>query len=84
LANDCRRIHGQVDLRGEVLGLNGVCGIPLTIGNNGWHPEPVDWLEPDEISAVKKSTESIEEFISGVLVDAVKATLPQEALLVMG
>jgi malate dehydrogenase len=84
VANDRRRIHGQVDVRGEGLGLNGVCGIPLTIGKNGWRPEPLDWLEPDEISAVRKSTESIEQFISGILVDPEKATLPQEALLVMG
>jgi malate dehydrogenase len=79
LANDRRRIHGQVDLRGEVLGLNGVCGIPLTIGKNGWRPEPLDWLEPDEISAVRISTESIEQFISGVMASTVKATLPEEA-----
>jgi len=83
LANDRRRIHGQVDLRGEVLGLNGVCGIPLTIGKNGWNPEPLDWLESDEISAVKKSTQLIEHFISGTLIDAVRATLPPEALLVI-
>jgi malate dehydrogenase len=81
LANDGRRIHGQVDLRGEVLGLSGVCGIPLTIGNNGWRPEPLDWLESEEISVVKKSTESIEKYLSGVLVDSGKATLPQDALL---
>jgi malate dehydrogenase len=83
LANDRRRIHGQVDLRGEVLGLNGVCGIPLTIGKHGWYPEPLDWLEPDEISAVKKATQSIEQFISGILIDAVRAALPPEALLVL-
>ena len=81
LANDHRRIHGQVDLRGEVLGLNGVCGIPLTISKNGWNSEPLDWLESDEISAVKKSTQSIEDFISGILINAVTATLPSEALL---
>jgi malate dehydrogenase len=82
LANDHRRIHGQVDLRGEVLGLYGVCGIPLTIGKNGWHAEPLDWLDSDEIRAVRKSTESIEEFTSGVLIDAVRATLPPEELFV--
>jgi malate dehydrogenase len=78
MANDHRRIHGQVDLRGEVSGLYGVCGIPLTIEKNGWHAEPLDWLEPDEISAVQKSTESIEEFISGTLIDGVRATLSLE------
>ena len=69
-------------LREEALGLWGVCGIPLTIGANGWRAEPLDWLEPDEVRAVKKSTESIEQFISEILIDAVRATLPDEALLV--
>jgi malate dehydrogenase len=82
LANDHRRIHGQVDLRGEVLGLDGVCGIPLTIGKNGWHAEPLDWLDSNEVRAVNKSTESIEESISGTLIDGVRATLSPEELLV--
>jgi malate dehydrogenase len=82
LAVDRRRIHGQVVLREEALGLWGVCGIPLTIGANGWRAEPLDWLEPDEVRAVKKSTESIEQFISEILIQAVRATLPDEALLV--
>jgi hypothetical protein len=69
-------------LRGEVLGLNGVCGIPLTIGKNGWRPEPLDWLKSDEISAVKRSAESIEQYLSGILADVAQATAPQEALLV--
>lgn len=81
LANDHRRIHGQVVLRAEVLDLNGVCGVPLTLGAHGWHAEPLDWLEPDEISAVRRATQSIDEFISGILIGAVKATLPPEALL---
>jgi hypothetical protein len=42
----------------------------------------LDWLDSDEISALKKSTQSIEEFISGTLIDAVRATLPPEALWV--
>ena len=67
LANDRRRVHGQVDLRGEVLGLNGVCGIPLSIGKGGWHAEPLDWLNWDETRAVKESTRSIEQFISETL-----------------
>lgn len=82
LANDHRRIHGQVVLRGEVLGLNGVCGLPLTVGTNGWHAEALDWLEPDEIDAVKKAAQSIEEFTSGILIGAVQSLLPSEALLV--
>jgi malate dehydrogenase len=82
LANDHRRIHGQVVLRGEVLDLNGTCGIPLTVGANGWRAEPLDWLQPDEISAVKRSAQSVEQFISGILINGAKATLPPEAQLV--
>jgi malate dehydrogenase len=78
LANDHRRIHGQVDLSGEVLGLYGVCGIPLTIRKNGWQAEPLDWLESEEIHALQRSTESIEEFISSTLIDGVRETLSPE------
>jgi malate dehydrogenase len=80
-ANDRRRIHGQVDLKGEVAGLHGVCGVPVTIGLDGWRPEPFDWLNPEEIRAIQKSTQSIEEFVSKTLIDAVRATLTPEALL---
>ena len=83
VANDHRRIRGQVDLRGEVLGLYGVCGIPLTIGKNGWQAEALDWLDANEVRAVKKSTESIEEFISETLIDGVRATLSPEELMVL-
>ena len=67
LANDRRRVHGQVDLRGEVLGLSGVCGIPLSIAEKGWQAEALDWLNRDETRAVKKSTQSIEQFVSATL-----------------
>jgi malate dehydrogenase len=73
LANDRRRIHGQVDLRGEALGLSGVCGMPLSIGKSGWNAEPLDWLQPDDIRALKRSVESIEAFISETLVGAVRS-----------
>lgn len=53
LANDRLRIHGQVDLKGEVAG---VCGVPVTIGMDGWRPESLDWPTPDEIRAIQKST----------------------------
>jgi hypothetical protein len=72
-AVDRRGIHGQVVLRKEVLDLRGVCGIPLTVWANGWRAEPLDWLEPDEVRAVKKSTESIEQFISEILIEAVRS-----------
>jgi malate dehydrogenase len=68
-ANDRRRIHGQVDVKGEVAGLHGVCGVPVTIGLDGWRPEPLHWLNPEEIRAIQKSTQSTEEFISKTLID---------------
>lgn len=83
LANDRRRIHGQVLLKNELLGVNGVCGIPLTLGTNGWHAEPLDWLQPGEINAVLKCAQTIDGFVSGILTEAVRAATPPEALLVM-
>jgi malate dehydrogenase len=83
LANDRRRVHGQVFLKNEVLGLNGICGIPLTLGTNGWRAEPLDWLQPDEGGAVLRCAESIDRFISAILSEAVRAAAPPEALLVM-
>jgi malate dehydrogenase len=86
LANDRRRVHGQVYLKGEVPGLPGVCGvcgIPLTLGTNGWHAEPLDWLEPDELNAVMDSVQSTNRFVSGILMEAVRRAVPPENLLVM-
>jgi hypothetical protein len=54
----------------------------IPIANAGYHLSfdavVLDWLESDEINAVKKSTESIEEFISATLIDGIRATLPPE------
>ena len=83
LANDRRRIHGQVLLNGDVPGLNGVCGVPLTMGPNGWHAEPLDWLDPSEMDRVQRCAESIDRFVSAILSEAVRATLPPEALLLL-
>jgi hypothetical protein len=38
-------------------------------------------LNPEEIRAIQKSTQSTEEFISKTLLDAVRVTLTPEALL---
>jgi malate dehydrogenase len=83
LANDRRRVHGQVLLKGEVLGVNGICGVPLTLGSEGWHAEPLDWLDSDEITAVMKCVQSINEFVSGIMSEAVRVVVPPEPLLVM-
>jgi malate dehydrogenase len=45
LANDHRSIHGQVDLRGEVLGLYGVCGVRIGMAEGASYvPVPVPVL----------------------------------------
>ena len=82
LANDRRRINGQVLVEGEVLGLNGLCGIPLSVGRNGWHAEPLEDLAPDEIAAVMRSVQSINQFVSAIMTEAVRAAIPAEASLV--
>jgi malate dehydrogenase len=82
LANDHRRVHGQVFLKGEVLDWHGVCGTPLTLSTNGWHAESLDWLTPNEIVAATNCARSIDQFVSAILTDAVRTTIPSEALLV--
>jgi malate dehydrogenase len=67
LAGDRRRIHGQVQLAGDVLDLHGTCGVPITVGRDGWRPEPLDWLSLPEKQLVTDSISSITDFISAVL-----------------
>jgi malate dehydrogenase len=67
LANDRRRIHGQVSLQGEVLDIHGTCGIPVTLGLDGWRAESLDWLGAQEKQLITNSVESINNFVSGIL-----------------
>jgi malate dehydrogenase len=67
LANDNRRIHGQVLLEGEVLGMHGVCGVPIALSRTGWQPEGVDGLAASEREMLLQSAKSIREFTSGIL-----------------
>jgi malate dehydrogenase len=80
LAHDRRRIHGQVRLQGEVLGLEGVCGIPITLGPSGWRADSLDWLVAEEITAVRRCAASIDQFVTGILIDAVQDAIPSEVL----
>jgi len=66
LADDRRRVHGQVLLDGEVLDLRGVCGIPITLSRNGWKPETVD-LTAAETEMLRQSVDSINEFAASLL-----------------
>jgi malate dehydrogenase len=67
LANDRRRVHGQVLLQGEVLDLHGICGVPITLGRDGWHHETLDWLSSAERRAILDAAGSINKFILSVL-----------------
>jgi len=67
LANDRRRIHCQVLLQGEVLGLYGTCGVPVTLDRNGWRAEALDWLSVSEKQLVANSAGSISSFIAAIL-----------------
>jgi malate dehydrogenase len=67
LADDRRRVHGQAMLSGEVLDLNGVCGIPITLSRKGWRHEAPAGLTAAEIDMVRQSVNSINEFASEVL-----------------
>jgi len=66
LANDRRRIHGQVLLDAEVLNLHGVCGIPITLSRGGWREEPLK-LTPGEEKATRGAIDSINDFAAQVL-----------------
>ena len=67
LADDRRLVHGQVMVRGEVLDLAGVCGVPLTLSRAGWRSEPIGSLNSAEIEALVQAANSISEFASEVL-----------------
>ncbi|QNI32024.1 lactate dehydrogenase [Alloacidobacterium dinghuense] len=67
LACDHRRVHGQVLLEGEVLDLHGTCGVPITLSRDGWHPEPLDWLEACEKEMLLNAAASIRDFTLDVL-----------------
>jgi malate dehydrogenase len=67
LADDRRRIHGQVRLQGEVLDIYGACGVPVTLARDGWSVESLDWLSPLEKEHLVESADSISDFIAMVL-----------------
>jgi malate dehydrogenase len=67
LAGDRRRVHGQVQLEGEFLGLHGTCGVPVTLSRDGWQADCLDGLTPLEEDLLLDSAVSIRDFLSGVL-----------------
>ena len=63
LAFDRRPIHGQVQLTGEAFGIEGVCGVPLTLGREGWAPALPAWLDADARTAMAASAAAIRAFL---------------------
>lgn len=71
LADDHRRIHGQVMLHRECFGIDGVFGIPIALDRRGWIQRPMDVLSisPLEAAMIEDSATSIRKFL-----DEVKST----------
>ncbi|MFL5258529.1 MAG: lactate/malate family dehydrogenase [Hyphomicrobiales bacterium] len=67
LAGDRRAVHGQVRLAGEIAGVTGVCGVPLTVSSEGWHLGPLDDLGTGGAEALIRSSGSINTFLAEIL-----------------
>lgn len=64
LSPDCRLVHGQVRLAGsEAFGIEGVCGVPLTLDREGWTPARPDWLDEGARAAMAASAHAIRAFL---------------------
>jgi malate dehydrogenase len=67
LAADGRAVHGQVQLRREVFGIEGVCGVPIVIDRDGWKPKDVDYLSRASRGAIVESARSTRSFNAQIL-----------------
>jgi len=61
-----KRICGQVMLDGECLNLNGVCGVPLNVNQDGWQVAKLDGLTADELIQIRRAARSIDGYLSSV------------------
>lgn len=68
LANNQRPLHGQVLLSGEFSEIQGVCGAPLNLSNDGWRVRPMKPLMKEEESRISLAAVSIERYVSEVRV----------------
>jgi malate dehydrogenase len=69
LTADKRRVHGQVKLAGEALGIDVVCGFPIRIGREDWRLWDIECLGDFGSAAVVKSAGAISSFLNRVLLD---------------
>ena len=67
LTADKRRVHGQVKLAGEALGIDSVCGFPIMIGREGWRLWDTECLDDFGRAAVASSADAISSFLNRVL-----------------
>jgi malate dehydrogenase len=67
LAGDRRAVHGQIRLASEIPGVTGVCGVPITVSDEGWHLCPLDDLGAGGAEALIRSSRSINSFLAEVL-----------------
>jgi len=67
LADHATPLHGQVLLRGEFLGIEGVCGVPLAVSRHGWKVDAGDRLSSEEQQRVLQAARSIDAYVSSVL-----------------
>jgi malate dehydrogenase len=68
IADDHRRIHGQVVLEGECLNIYGAFGMPIALDRRGWIERPMDILSisPVETAMIEDSARSIRHFLDEV------------------
>jgi malate dehydrogenase len=68
LADDHRRIHGQVMLEGECFGIYGAFGIPISLDQRGWIQRPIEILaiSPLEKAMIEDSARAIRRFLDEV------------------
>jgi malate dehydrogenase len=70
MTNDHRRIHGQVLLHGEFLNIDGICGVPLNVDQNGWQIAQLDGLTSDEQVQIRYAARSIDEYLGSLYSEA--------------
>jgi len=66
LANNERPLHGQVLLSGEFLDIEGVCGVPVHIDQDGWRVRPLKPLTDEEQWKIPSAAGSIERYVEEV------------------
>jgi malate dehydrogenase len=79
IAADLRQVHGQVTLAGEVLEIGGVCGMPVTLGREGWRLLEASCPKGCAQQTVRDSARSIGAFLEELGVGSRQAIIEQAA-----